>query len=281
MDGAETMNDIGQQASDPLAAADFSHSPPARGVGAGVVLPWLLLVLTVLGAAGFFIYVYQPVHRQLRDMQRLWQDTRQANSTLDAQVAELKKTRSELTQARAQLKAELDDKQKALDAQQQAMAQMQATQSELQTKLDAEIKKGNVAIRQRQGQLVLDLTDRILFDSGSAELNTKGKKVLRQVADTLAKVKGKLIQVGGHTDSMPISGKLKKEFASNWELSSARAVNVVHFLQDQCKIPGSRLAAVGFSQYHPIASNTRASGRRKNRRIEVMLMPAPAKDTKR
>src|SRR5690606_19606235 len=117
----------------------------------------------------------------------------------------------------------------------------------------------------------------ILFDSGEAELNDGGKKVLAKVGETFAKMGDKIIQVGGHTDDVPISPKLHDRFPSNWELSTARATHVVRFLQDEGKIPGSRLLATGFSQYRPVASNASRGGRKKNRRIEVVLLPAAPK----
>jgi chemotaxis protein MotB len=154
---------------------------------------------------------------------------------------------------------------------------LQAAQEELAAKLDAEIREGDVAISQSRGELIVDLIDKVLFDSGEAELNEKGVEVLRRVGETFLKIPDKLIQVTGHTDTVPISDKLVEKFPTNWELSSHRATNVVRFLEEQVKIPGSRLAAVGRSQYKPIASNSTARGRRRNRRIEVTLLPRARK----
>jgi chemotaxis protein MotB len=73
-----------------------------------------------------------------------------------------------------------------------------------------------------------------------------------------------------------ISGRLKSTFPTNWELSTARASNVVRFLQDSVGIEPTRLQAVGLSQYHPVASNATVQGRSQNRRIEIALLPMPA-----
>lgn len=97
----------------------------------------------------------------------------------------------------------------------------------------------------------MDLIDKIVFDSGEAELNDAGKEVLRQVGETLAKVPDEIIQVTGHTDNKPISRKLAERFPTNWELSVARATNVVRFLQEEVKIPGDRLVAAGMAEYRP------------------------------
>jgi chemotaxis protein MotB len=81
--------------------------------------------------------------------------------------------------------------------------------------------------------------------------------------------------VGGHTDQMRVSNpETQERFPTNWELSTARATNVVRFLEDRGKLPGSRLVAAGFSQFRPVASNTTEQTRQQNRRIELVLLPA-------
>jgi hypothetical protein len=83
-------------------------------------------------------------------------------------------------------------------------------------------------------------------------------------------------QVEGHTDNVPVSPRLQDTFPSNWELSTARASNVVRFLQDRVGIPGERLSSCGFGQYRPLADNTTAAGRAENRRIQIVLVPLEA-----
>ncbi|MCK4536565.1 MAG: OmpA family protein, partial [Desulfuromonadales bacterium] len=83
---------------------------------------------------------------------------------------------------------------------------------------------------------------------------------------------GKDIQVEGHTDNVPISPRLQEKFPSNWELSSARATTVLHFLQDKVRVSGERLSAVGYGEYSPISSNSDAAGRKQNRRIQIILV---------
>src|SRR5262249_8203306 len=157
-----------------------------------------------------------------------------------------------------------------------ALKELTKTQNELTSKLDAEIKKGDVLIHSAGGDLVVDLIDQLMFASGEAELNDSGKKVLGRVCDTFLAASDKVIQVAGNNDNQPISPKLKANFPSNWELSTTRANNVVHYLQDECKIPGARLAAVGYAEFRPASKNATKDGRRKNRRIEVKLVPLVA-----
>lgn len=87
--------------------------------------------------------------------------------------------------------------------------------------------------------------------------------------------KGKIIRVEGHTDNVPIHPKLQKTYATNWDLSSARASNIVKFLNEKGNIPGKQLRAVGMGSYHPVAKNSTAKGRKWNRRVEILLIPDP------
>lgn len=143
-------------------------------------------------------------------------------------------------------------------------------------------------------EIRLKLVDKVLFEPGDDQLTDKGKAVLAKVGKALADLPDKQIWVQGHTDDEPIpvapapkkasSSKKKKKkgakpepvatdagprFASNWELSAARALQVVHYLQDVAKIEPSRLAALAFGQYRPVSKTNKA----KNRRIEIVLYP--------
>lgn len=192
------------------------------------------------------------------------------SAALQAKIALLEAERTQLAGERAQLAEEARLKAEALAA-------MQRTHDELQQRLQDEVARGSVLISQQHGELVVDLIDQIVFDSGEAELNDKGKAVLRKVGETLAKLPDKVIQVSGHTDGFKISGKLARQFPTNWELSTARATNVVRYLQDEIEVPGDRLVAAGLAEFRPIAGNATKAGRSRNRRIEVRLLPMPKK----
>src|SRR5207253_3364522 len=99
-----------------------------------------------------------------------------------------------------------------------------------------------------------------------------GAAALRKVAAILRTVKDKQILVEGHTDAVDIKGELAKTYATNWELSAARATTVVRFLEDAGVDP-SNLGAAGFSKFRPVADNTTESGKSQNRRIEIVLTP--------
>ncbi len=239
-----------------VSGSDFSR-PVSRPRASKA--PWLVALLATGAAAGFGWYAYFPARTDAEAAKRELETTRRASQMLQQQVDALKGSQQELA-------AEVERREKEL-------ASLQSTQDELAKKLDAEIQKGNVLIKQVKGELVVDLVDKILFDSGLAELNDQGKQVLRSVGETFLKVPDKVIQVSGHTDAVPISEKLVEKFPSNWELSTARATQVVRFLQDEVKMPGKRLIAAGCAEYKPVASNATKTGRKRNRRIEVTLLP--------
>jgi chemotaxis protein MotB len=117
--------------------------------------------------------------------------------------------------------------------------------------------------------MVLQLSNDVLFDSGRMDLKPAGQKTLKQVAQVLAQLTGRKLQVAGHTDNVPIRGG---RFASNWELSSGRAVSVVRFLIEQGVKP-EVLSAAGYGEFDPVMPNETAEGKAKNRRIEVVLQP--------
>ncbi len=161
-----------------------------------------------------------------------------------------------------------------LQAREARLAEVQSTYDELVGKLEQEIERGEVRISELKGKLTVNVVDKILFDSGKAALKPAGIKVLQQIGDILNSAVDKNIQVEGHTDNVPISGGLAARYPSNWELSTARATTVLHFLQDKVGVSGERLSAVGYGEYQPIASNSTAKGRAENRRIQIVLTAA-------
>lgn len=135
-----------------------------------------------------------------------------------------------------------------------------------------EIAKGDIKIKQVKDRLTIDIVDRVLFDSGQWAVRPEGLQVLRQVSDVLKHVTDKQIRIEGHTDNVPIGLKLRDRIPTNWELSTARATNVVRHLIDQ-GVDRTLLLAAGYADTRPIASNETAEGRAANRRIEIILYP--------
>jgi chemotaxis protein MotB len=220
----------------------------------------------------------------------------------EAEAAELKTRGAELEAALAAKKAELEAaQQKAHDLQAQvdelsaSKARLESTKAELEKKgaelekkstelekksseyekmasaLRGEIESGRIELTELRGKMTVKMKDKILFSSGSATIGKDGKAALAAVAEVLRGVDGKLFRVEGHTDNVPLG----RGAYTNWELSSARALAVVRYLQDQGVDP-ARLAAAGYGEYKPIAPNDTPEGRSQNRRIEIVLAPADA-----
>jgi len=136
-------------------------------------------------------------------------------------------------------------------------------------KLQAMITSNELKVLPRNGRLIIALPNDILFDSGSTTLKPAGQKTLAKVAQVLASIEDRNFLIAGHTDNIPIKSR---RFASNWELSTERAVNVVRFMIKngmQAKV----LSAAGYSEFDPVAPNDNDKNRALNRRIEIVLQP--------
>jgi chemotaxis protein MotB len=241
--------------------------PPRRSGG---WVGWLFFVLLLGGAGAFVWYLYLPLRKSALELN---QRGVQAAETAKRQDARLKDSESRLAEITAKQEALTGQLVQTVAEKEKIEAELKSVQDSLAQKLEPEIQAGNVRIVRRGNDLVVDLADQILFESGKSEVHEKGQKVLSQVAPTLAQLTDYSIQVGGHTDSSRITASTTQErFPTNWELSAARATNVVRFLEERGNVPGSRLAAMGLSMYRPVASNSTTAGRQKNRRIELVLI---------
>ena len=137
--------------------------------------------------------------------------------------------------------------------------------------LSSELDAQKVKVEQMQSGVNVDLSQDVLFNSGSAQVNDSGREVLLKVAKQLKDVPYQTI-VGGFTDNVPISKSLAAQFPSNWDLAAARATEVLRVLEES-GVPSDRLVAVSFGETRPVASNDTPEGREQNRRIEIRLRP--------
>lgn len=145
------------------------------------------------------------------------------------------------------------------------LEQFRAMLSQLKSMIDS----GKLRVRIVRNRMVVELPEAVLFDSGKAELKAEGKTVLEQLAPVLSGLEKREFQVAGHTDNVPIK---TKKFPSNWELSTARAVNVAQLLQG-AGVAAERISAAGYADTQPVAANDSDDGKRQNRRIEIVLLP--------
>ena len=230
------------------------------------LLSLLAIVLIVVAAlAASYLLYYLPLTQDLEDARREASLLAQERSTLKSRVSDLEHMLGELRTESAELEARVQEKESQL-------AELQSMQDELVSELEQEIADGQIQVRRLRGQLRVDMVDEILFDSGEATLKEEGQTVLKKIASVLVTA-NRVIQVQGHTDNVPIKGRLAEHFPTNWELSAARAVNVVRFLQEEAGLDPQSLSATGLSEYRPRATNDTNEGRQKNRRIEILLVP--------
>ena len=144
--------------------------------------------------------------------------------------------------------------------------------ADLKQRLEEELDESRVTITQLKNRMtVIDLTSEVLFRSGSARITPTGRKVLDVIAATLNAYPERAISIEGHTDDVPVGEHIP--YASNWELSAARALAAVDYLQQHNQVDPGRLQVVGHGQHQPVASNETPEGRHLNRRIEIRLLP--------
>lgn len=220
------------------------------------IIASVLSVLTLAGLLGFSLW------KQKQHMEAAQVEALRAQAELERQQAEAELLKTEIAENQNLIDDLRKEKEKVVQAQRTLLDEMKAA---LQSK--------DVTISELQGKLTVNILDRILFDSGEAVLKPEGQKVLEQVAGVLVAYPKRQIHVIGHTDDVPISASLRNRFATNWELSTARATAAVRFLEENAGVDPRRLGAVGYGEFHPVADNSNPEGRAKNRRIAIVVLP--------
>jgi chemotaxis protein MotB len=203
---------------------------------------------------------------QIHDLEGNIHDLKNKNSLLGNQNQDaneqLNMTKAEIAAQRKhleQLQAMIDQQQKAAEALRKKIAD--ALTGFNSNELTVTMKNGKVYISMQEG---------LLFPSGSAVVNPKGKDALSKVASVLNTSKDINIDIEGHTDSLPIHTKM---YEDNWALSTARATSIAHVLIDEYHVVPAKLVASGRSEYDPVATNATPQGRALNRRTEIILEP--------
>ena len=158
---------------------------------------------------------------------------------------------------------------------QNELSELERAKLELEDRLRSEIDGREVKVEMHDRGLVITFVAEVLFDSGKANLRSEAFNKLERVASVLKTTVADLnIGIEGHTDNVPIK---VSGWKSNWELSAARAMSVLHYMVDSLGVEPSRLSATGFGEYQPVASNVSAEGRQKNRRVEIVILPKTTK----
>lgn len=188
------------------------------------------------------------------------------SDTMKQQIADLTEARDKLTKQLAEITTGLGE----LRKQKAAVEVSAATYREVVDKLRSMSEAGQLQIATRDGRMILALSNDILFDSGRTNIKQRGQAALAKIAQVLTSVANRKFLIAGHTDNVPIRSR---QFSSNWELSTRRAVEVVHYLVSQHMSP-QVLAAAGYGEFNPIVPNDTADHRALNRRIEIVLLPS-------
>jgi len=179
---------------------------------------------------------------------------------------------SRLESERGSLGGELEQTKKRLEEIKKAQEQAEARASQYR-QLVKQFKKltdaGKLQVEVRENRMIVRLGDQILFDPGKTDLKKEGQDALSEVTKVLTSIPNRNFQVAGHTDNAPIKSA---RFRSNWDLSTARAVEVTNFMIKSGMDP-KRLSAAGYADQSPVAANDTPENKAKNRRIEIVLMP--------
>ncbi len=173
-----------------------------------------------------------------------------------------------------QLQKQLSDRSARVDELEGIIAAKDAKMRALKEAISAALInfEGNgLTVEQRDGKVYVSMENKLLFDSGSWAVNSRGREAVVQLGKVLAQNKEIAVLIEGHTDNVPYGGS--GNITDNWDLSTKRATAIVSILTQNSGIPKDNLTAAGRGEYAPVAPNTTSEGRSKNRRIEVILTP--------
>ncbi|HXS67864.1 MAG TPA: OmpA family protein [Candidatus Polarisedimenticolia bacterium] len=207
----------------------------------------------------------------------LWTSARtQHQQEMEALQSQLDETKSDLAAVQGQNLTNHtvigDLTNQIADLQKQKEKAVQSSKS-LESEMRSELESRDVTISKLQGKLTVNILDRVMFDSGEAVLKPDGEAVMQKIAAILKEHPQLTIHVVGHTDNVPIRPNAQSKFASNWELSTARALAAVHFLTERAGVDPHRVGAVGYGEFRPVADNSTPEGRARNRRIAITILP--------
>jgi chemotaxis protein MotB len=214
----------------------------------------------------------QTLTQQRDDLQKKIDNATALIATLKDRLQKLGQNVENLAGERSQLQAGLEDANARLEELRKQKAAAEARAATFRTlveKLRSMVDSGQIKVTIRNGRMLLALPNDVLFDSGKTALKNEGKEAIGKVATVLATIADRRFLVGGHTDNVPIKNA---KFPSNWELSTARAVEVVKLLIAGGMKP-QVLGAAGYADADPVASNDTPDGKAQNRRIEIVLEP--------
>jgi len=231
-----------------------------------------LRFLTICLFAGFVLSACVSKTKYV-DLENDLATTQEEVDAKNAEIRELEEKRTALMGQITEMEKLLEQKDAELIEKDEVIDEMASTRKNIEDRLKDQIASKQVRLETLEGKLKITFVDKILFNSGSAQINQAGQQSLLSLAGILRQEPDQRIVVEGHTDDVGVGKSLQHIYPTNWELSTARATAVVRFLQDKAEINPERLSALGYSYYQPIASNDTEEGQAQNRRIEIILVP--------
>jgi len=217
--------------------------------------------------------------RQIDSLNQQLTDARSAMDALNKQLTDLRDKNKDLNTESANRLALLSKSKQDLINQQAKLEHLQALMDKqkkaieqiLQKMKDALVgfKSNELSVAVKNGKVYVSLSENLLFPSGSAVVNPKGKEALGKLAEVLNANNDITVDIEGHTDSIPIHGK----YQDNWDLSLARSASIVRILTADYRVDPTRVIASGYSQYDPVQTNSTPEGRALNRRTDIILSP--------
>lgn len=239
---------------------------------------WLLTAILVVLAALFIIDKLKS-NKKYKALDEEYQQTSAEYLKYKSENESYKENFSDLEKRYAELTGKLDtlkDSSQISQAEIQKMKTLLAKQdslikivNNLVNKAMSGFDKDELQVQIKNGAIYVTMLDKLLFQSGSAQVEKKGLNALKTLSKVLINNPDFGILVEGHTDNLPIK---TKQYKDNWDLSVARATNIVRILSD-CGLPSKRLTAAGRGEFYPVVSNSNEAGRAKNRRTEIILTP--------
>jgi chemotaxis protein MotB len=227
---------------------------------------------------------YRKLTSEFNDLTTRYNDLDRKHKGLQVDYAEMNNRYTDLLKSSLskteQLNMALKQKGEELAQREKRLAELEAyirRQDSITNALNDIVKRAllsfnsdELTVEMKNGKVYVSLSDKLLFKSGSADVEEKGKDAIKKVAEILNKNPEIDVLIEGHTDNKPIK---TDKFADNWDLSTARASNIVRLLSDENKVNAKRLTAAGRGEYMPKVSNDTPEGRAKNRRTEIILSP--------
>lgn len=236
-------------------------------------MPFLLVTIfsfLILGC------VSNGTHEKLQQKQEKTQSELEKSKTeiqsLEAIIAGLEKKLGKASSDRKTLSSSIEHMKTALREAAERKAEREkriAEYKKLVQRFKSLTDAGELSIKIVDGRMVVALPSDVLFSSGSARLSAKGQETIKKVSQLLVNIEDKKFQVEGHTDNVPIRSA---KYPSNWELASARALNVVKMMESS-GMPPHRLSAASYGPNRPVQKNDTREGKQANRRIEVVVVP--------